>query len=79
MKISILDDYQNIVSKLSCFKILDGLDVQILHETEKDPQRLAEKLRTSNILVLTRERTVINEQLLSLLLNVKLISQTGKI
>jgi hypothetical protein len=29
-KISIFNDYQNIVSKLVCFKILDGLYVEVL-------------------------------------------------
>lgn len=79
MNISILDDYQNIVSKLDCYKMLEGQDVQVLHETEKDVQRLAQKLVDTTILVLTRERTEISEELLWLLPNLKLISQTGKI
>ncbi len=79
LKITILDDYQNAIKDLKCFKILKGQDVQILHQTEKNPQLLAEKLKNTNILVLTRERTEINEELLSLLPNLKLISQTGKI
>lgn len=79
MKITIVDDYQNAIKDLKCFEILRGQDVQILHLTEKDPQLLAEKLKDTNILVLTRERTEINEELLSLLPNLKLISQTGKI
>ncbi len=40
---------------------------------------MAQKLRDTNVLVLTRERTEVNEALLSLLPNLKLISQTGKI
>jgi D-3-phosphoglycerate dehydrogenase len=79
MKITILDDYQNAIKDLKCFEILEGQDVQILHQTEKNPQLLAEKLKDTNILVLTRERTEINEELLSLLPDLKLISQTGKI
>jgi len=79
MKITILDDYQNTIKKLKCFELLRHQDVQILNHTEKNPELLAEKLQDTDILVLTRERTEINEKLLSLLPNLKLISQTGKI
>ncbi len=79
MKITILDDYQSIINQLDCYSILKGQDVQVLNYTEKDYTLLAEKLFDTTILVLTRERTEINEQLLSLLPNLKLISQTGKI
>jgi len=79
MKITILDDYQDVIRKLKCFEMLKGYNVQIINQTEKDFQVLASKLYDSNILVLTRERTKINDALLSLLPNLKLISQTGKI
>jgi len=79
MKITILDDYQNVIENLKCFTILKGLEVQILHKTEKDPVDLAKKLFDTNIVVLTRERTIVDSKLLSLLPNLKLISQTGKI
>lgn len=79
MKITILDDYQNAIENLECFDLLKGQNVQILHHTEKEVKALAEKLQDTDILVLTRERTEINEELLSLLPNLKLISQTGKI
>ncbi len=79
MKITILDDYQNIIKELKCFDLLMNQDVQILNYTEKDPKSLAEKLQDTNILVLTRERTSVDAVLLSLLPNLKLISQTGKI
>lgn len=79
MKITILDDYQHAIEKLDCFKLLKGQDVQILHETEKDPAKLAEKIKDAEIVVLTRERTEIKDELLSQLPKLKLISQTGKI
>lgn len=79
MKITILDDYQNAIKNLDCFNLLKGQDVQILHKTEKDPQKLSELLKDTEILVLTRERTEITHELLDLLPNLKLISQTGKI
>ncbi|MCE3076239.1 D-2-hydroxyacid dehydrogenase family protein [Chryseobacterium gwangjuense] len=79
MKITILDDYQHAIEKLDCFKLLKDQNVEILHNTEKNVKVLAEKLKDSDIIVLTRERTTINEELISLLPNLKLISQTGKI
>lgn len=79
MKITILDDYQNIVEKLNCFEILSGQDVEVLHKSEKDIDRLSTLLKDSEILVLIRERTEITAELLSKLPKLRLISQTGKI
>lgn len=79
MKITILDDYQNVIKDLNCFNLLKGQNVQILNHTEKNSASLAEKLYDTSILILIRERTTIDENLLKLLPNLKLISQTGKI
>ncbi len=78
MRITILDDYQNAVTKLESFKMLKGLDVTILNHTEKDNLKLAELLKDSEIIILIRERTEISADLLSRLPKLKLISQTGK-
>ena len=79
MKITILDDYQNIIKELKCFSMIQNQEVQILSSTETEIKELAKKLKDTQILVLTRERTKISDELLSLLPNLKLISQTGKI
>lgn len=79
MKITILDDYQNSIEKLECFEILKGQNVEILNENEKNPDKLSTLISETEILVLTRERTEITEELLSKLPKLKLISQTGKI
>lgn len=79
MKITILDDYQNVIQTLKCFDLLQNQNVQILHKNEKDNDILSQTLHDTNILILTRERTEITENLLSKLPNLKLISQTGKI
>lgn len=79
MKITILDDYQNVIQTLKCFDQLQNQNVQILHKNEKDNDILSQTLHDTNILILTRERTEITENLLSKLPNLKLISQTGKI
>lgn len=79
MKIAILDDYQDVVRHLSCFSLLKGHEVQILTQTESDPEILAQQLAGVEALVLIRERSVITEALLARLPALKLISQTGKI
>lgn len=79
MKITILDDYQHIIRRLDCYSLLEGQEVQVWHHTEKDPAILAQNLKDTAILVLTRERTAIGESLLALLPGLRLISQTGKI
>ena len=79
MKITILDDYQDIVKDLQCFDLIKNYDVKIINSAEKDVNKLAELLADTEILVLIRERTSITAELLEKLPNLKLISQTGKI
>ena len=79
MKITILDDYQDVVKDLHCFDAIKEYNVQIIHSPEKDVNKLAELLADTEILVLIRERTSISIELLEKLPNLKLISQTGKI
>lgn len=79
MKITVLDDYQKVIKDLQCFKILKDQYVEILNTSEKDIDKLAEKLKDTAILILIRERTEITEELLRKLPNLQLISQTGKI
>ncbi|MFL9598564.1 D-2-hydroxyacid dehydrogenase family protein, partial [Aeromonas veronii] len=79
MRIAILDDYQDQVRHLPCFALLAGHDVTILNQSELDTTRLAAMLEGMEALVLIRERTRIDEQLLIQLPTLKLISQTGKV
>jgi len=78
MRIAIPDDYQNAIETLDCFKMLEGHEVTIVHEYTPDNQALAPKLNDPEFLVLTRTRTKVDETLLKLIPNLKLISQTGK-
>lgn len=78
MKIAIPDDYQDAVRTLDCFQKLDGQQVIIAREHIRDPQALAARLQSVEALVLIRERTPINEALLALLPDLRLIVQTGK-
>lgn len=79
MKIAVLDDYQNCVKDLDCFRILEGHEVHVFNETFTGLEDLVTNLTDFDVCVLIRERTVITEALLSRLPNLKLISQTGKI
>ncbi len=78
MKISILDDYQDAVRKLDCFSLLAGHEVKVFNNTVKGAGQLGVRLSDSEALVLIRERTRINKDLLGKLPKLKLIAQTGK-
>ncbi len=79
MKIAILDDYQDAVRHLPCFRLLEGLDVKIFNHSAKGVGQLAIRLASFDVLVLIRERTKIDRVLLSRLPNLKMICQTGRL
>ncbi|MBK4737115.1 D-2-hydroxyacid dehydrogenase family protein [Noviherbaspirillum pedocola] len=79
MKIAILDDYQDCVRQLDCFRMLEGHDVKIFNNSARGVGQLAVRLAPFEALVLIRERTAISKALLAKLPNLKLISQTGKV
>ena len=79
MKIAILDDYQDAVRGLDCFRLLDGHEVKVFNNSAKGLGQLAIRLAPFDALVLIRERTVLPRALLAKLPNLKLISQTGKV
>src|SRR5471030_1379395 len=79
MKITILDDYQDSVHKLDCFKLVDGHEVKVFNNTARGLGQLAIRLAPFDALVLIRERSGFNQALLSKLPNLKLLSQTGKV
>ena len=75
MKVHILDDWFNTLRGLPCYDLLDGHDVTVWTDHEPEPERLAERVKEADALVLFRERTAITEALVSRLPNLKLISQ----
>jgi D-3-phosphoglycerate dehydrogenase / 2-oxoglutarate reductase len=77
MKISILDDYQKVVHTLKAYSKLAGHDVTIWNDHTKDNDKLAERLKDTEALVLIRERTPIRTPLLERLPKLKLISQSS--
>ena len=78
MKIAILDDYQDAVRGLDCFKLIAEHDVKVFNNTARGLGQLAIRLAPFDALVLIRERSGFNRALLSRLPNLKLLSQTGK-
>ncbi len=79
MHIIIPEDYQNCVRDLHCFEKLRDHDVTIYNDTCNEPDRLVERFQHADALVLTRERTRLDEAILARLPRLKLISQIGKI
>lgn len=79
MKIAILDDYQDAVRGLECFRLLDGHEVKVFNNSTRGLGQLAIRLAPFDALVLIRERTAFPRALLAKLPNLKLLSQTGKL
>src|SRR5215470_825138 len=75
MKISILDDYFDTVRTLACFNKLKGHNVEIWNDHVQDTDVLARRLKDTECLVLIRERTKIQADLLDRLPRLRLISQ----
>jgi len=78
MNIIILDDYQDAVRKLRCASKLEPLNAKVFTNTVKGNGQLAVRLRDADVLVLIRERTHFNRQLLEKLPKLRLIAQTGR-
>jgi len=75
VKVSVLDDYFDTIRTLDCFAKLRGHDVTIWNDHVQDVEKLAERLKDTEALVLIRERTQIRTPLLERLPRLKLISQ----
>ena len=75
MNISILDDYFDTVRTLACFQKLKGHEVTVWNDHVQDTEALAARLKDAECLVLIRERTKIQADLLERLPRLKLISQ----
>ena len=75
MNITILDDYFDTIRTLPCFAKLAGHKVTIWNDHVQDVDKLAERLKDTEALVLIRERTQIRAPLIARLSKLKLISQ----
>ena len=75
MRITILDDYFDTLRTLSCFRKLEGHQVDIWNDHVEETGELAGRLKETEVLVLIRERTEIRAPLLERLHKLRLISQ----
>ncbi len=79
MNIVILDDYQDAVRKLECAAKLDQYQAKVHTNTVKGLGQLSVRLKDADIIILIRERSHLNRQLIEKLPRLKMISQTGRI
>ncbi len=79
MNIVILDDYQDAVRKLDCAAKLDPYQAKVYTNTVKGIGQLSVRLKDADVIILIRERTHINRQLIEKLPKLKMISQTGRL
>ena len=79
MNIVILDDYQDAVRKLECAAKLEQYQAKVHTNTVKGIGQLSVRLKDADIIILIRERTHLNRQLIEKLPKLKMISQTGRI
>ena len=79
MNIVILDDYQDAVRKLTCATKLDPYSAKVYTNTVKGIGQLSVRLKDADVIVLTRERTHLNRQLIEKLPKLKMIAQTGRV
>jgi len=78
MKIAVIDDYQDAFRTLRCYAKLKGHDVIVYNDTEKDPARLADRLKDSEAVLLTQQRSRFPSAVIERLPKLKVISQTGR-
>ena len=78
MKIAVIDDYQSAFKILKCFPKLSSHDVQIYIDPETDLDKIADRLKDADAVVLTQQRTYFPRALVEKLPKLKLIAQTGR-
>lgn len=78
MKIAVIDDYQDAFKTLKCFAKLSGHEVVVYTDPETNIEKIAERLKGADAVVLTQQRTFFPRALVEKLTTVKLIGQTGR-
>jgi len=76
MKISVLDDYQNIAYQFAEWSRI-GADIEFLHTPFDDDDDLIAAIHEADVIVAMRERTSFNAERLKRLSNLKLLVTTG--
>jgi D-3-phosphoglycerate dehydrogenase len=76
MNIAVLDDYQGVFQTLGCLALLDGHEVTVHHDTEKDPAALAARLANVDVVILSAQRSSLPRAVIEKLSRLRLIVQT---
>lgn len=78
MNIVIPDDYQDIVDRLDCFRLLDGHHITRYRAPARDVDELVSRLAAADVVVAIRERVAFPRELVSRLPKLKLIALVGR-
>ena len=78
MHIVIPDEYQDIVPRLDCYKLIAGHTVTIYREPAADFETLVERLQPADAIVSIRERVEFSRALIERLPRLKLIALVGR-
>ncbi|WP_394841642.1 D-2-hydroxyacid dehydrogenase family protein [Pendulispora brunnea] len=77
MRIAVLDDYPGVFPETAAFARLGGHDVTVFRDTERDPDRLAARLRDAEAVLLTQQRSRFPRAVIEKLPKLRFIAQTG--
>lgn len=77
MKIAVIDDYLDVFRKVESFPLLANHEIVLYNDTERDPTKLAERLKDADAVVLTQQRSSFPRAVVEQLSKLRLIVQTG--
>ncbi len=78
MRVVVMEDYQRAVERLEAFALLEGHDAIVQSSRPETAAERAAQIGDAEAIVLIRERTPIDAELLALLPTLRLICQTGR-
>src|SRR4051794_31847772 len=78
MRVVVMEDYQRAVERLDAFGVLYGHDVVVHSSRPETVSERAAQIGDAEAIVLIRERTPIDAELLALVPHLRLICQTGR-
>jgi len=78
MKIAVIDDYQDAFRKGKAFPRLKDHEVTVYTDTEKNPDKLAARLKDADAVVLTQQRSPFPRAVIEKCPRLRFISQTGR-
>jgi D-3-phosphoglycerate dehydrogenase / 2-oxoglutarate reductase len=78
MKIVVPDDYQNLMDRLECYKLIQHHDIVRYRAPARDLDQLVERLADADVVISIRERVEFTRTLLERLPKLKLIALVGR-